>query len=518
MQGKKIFLVVVLLVVLTGTMPYLYAQHRAGEHHVFGGFLINYQDGNSYLAKMRQGMEGEWTFDLPYSAQTGPGGAGLFLFYLTLGHLARLTGLSLLAVYHIFRVAGTIFMLWALSWFFEKVFVQPSAQRAGFILASFGAGLGWLALAFGAFTMDFWVAEAYPWLTSYTNPHFVIGLALMLLLLAPDLVRSPVLAGILSLGLGIIQPFGVVLVAAVLGGGLILDWALGPRRGLKDWLGKSIAQKVVAVAFMGGVVLLYQYWVIINHPQLAGWNAQNQTPTPPLWDVAWALSPCLPLAVLGLKRFRLQRGKDQAHTRILYLWLGLALILSYVPWNLQRRFLTGVMVPTAGAAVLGLQDLKNRISLPLRKGIILVLGLSLPTIAVILASGAGAAAVQDSQIYLTQSEYQVLDWLNDQVREGDLVLTRPRMGLYVPVYTGARVLYGHPFETIQAEEMRSLVEDVYQGKFNDSELGALLHELDVDYVLVDPQYDKGNTPDFDQWGSLVYQRKDIRVFKIPGSG
>ena len=62
-----------------------------GDTHVFGGFLLNPLDGNSYLAKMQQGASGSWRFTLPFTPEPGEG-AYLFLFYLALGHLCRLTG------------------------------------------------------------------------------------------------------------------------------------------------------------------------------------------------------------------------------------------------------------------------------------------------------------------------------------------------------------------------------------------------------------------------------------------
>ncbi len=62
-------------------LPFLAGQILAGNGHVFGGFLLNPLDGNSYLAKMRLGLEGEWRFRLPYTAEPGEG-AYLFLFYI----------------------------------------------------------------------------------------------------------------------------------------------------------------------------------------------------------------------------------------------------------------------------------------------------------------------------------------------------------------------------------------------------------------------------------------------------
>src|SRR5574338_1585251 len=90
-------------VTLAILLPYLLAFILAGPQHVFTGFLVNTADGATYLAKMRQGYEGFWQFTLAFTAQPGEG-AHLFLFYLFLCHLARLSNLPLLIVYHLARL------------------------------------------------------------------------------------------------------------------------------------------------------------------------------------------------------------------------------------------------------------------------------------------------------------------------------------------------------------------------------------------------------------------------------
>jgi hypothetical protein len=99
--------------------------------------------------------------------------------------------------------------------------------------------MGWLALFTGAFTSDFWVAETYPFLSAYANPHFPLGLALVLWLLTPASsnrmpgqddpdengrftrragrrLADPFAIVLASLALAAISPFGVVVVLCIL--------------------------------------------------------------------------------------------------------------------------------------------------------------------------------------------------------------------------------------------------------------------------------------------------------------
>ena len=64
--------VVIILALVSLSGPFLYAWENSGEDTVFGGFLFNPIDGNSYLAKMYQGWRGDTQFTLPYTAEPGP--------------------------------------------------------------------------------------------------------------------------------------------------------------------------------------------------------------------------------------------------------------------------------------------------------------------------------------------------------------------------------------------------------------------------------------------------------------
>ncbi|HEX9680036.1 MAG TPA: hypothetical protein VGA32_01180, partial [Anaerolineales bacterium] len=52
-------------------IPYWIATGQAPGDAVFSGFLLNPTDGFSYLAKMRQGWDGEWLFRLSYTDAPG---------------------------------------------------------------------------------------------------------------------------------------------------------------------------------------------------------------------------------------------------------------------------------------------------------------------------------------------------------------------------------------------------------------------------------------------------------------
>ncbi|MGW8224283.1 MAG: hypothetical protein ACWGOY_01020, partial [Anaerolineales bacterium] len=297
--------------ILLVSIPYIWAYQNSDQFHSFGGFLLNPIDGNSYLAKMYQGREGNWRFHLPYSAEPGEGGY-LFLFYLALGHLARITSLENQTVFHLFRIAGALALVFSLWNFFAKIFDQPRIRWVAFGFSLFGSGLGWLASSFGVFSADLWVAEGYPFLSAYSNPHFPLGLAILLSILAlavsetdasqvefSRLNRFWFTAG--GFFLAIILPFGVVIAVVVLSGSLV--WGIWEMARIPDnehsffAVGKAQisntgeGRALVFVLLGGGPVLAYQFWVSNNDPVLLIWNTQNITVSPAIWDLLISYAP-----------------------------------------------------------------------------------------------------------------------------------------------------------------------------------------------------------------------------------
>lgn len=326
----------------------------AGSDFQFGGFLLNPIDGNTYLAKMLEGWRGDWRFTLPFSAEPGRG-AYIFTYYLFLGHAAKWLNVSILFIYHLARLFSALFLVWA-AWKFFGVTVSEKKWRSfSLLLALFGLGLGWVFLPSGVIISDTWVAEAYPFLSAYTNAHFPLTIGLVLSLLAfefeQDFRRWKILPIIAATALlGSLSPFSWGLMVAVLCGLLIWEAVLiaqgdfhsadSTRRVSFNFLEipqniRNLGLKLIVIGGVGFPVVLYSYISIHHDPILAAWNAQNITLTPPIWDLMLAFSPALILAVPGI--WHILRTKEEAG-RMLVVWFLTSLILIYLPFDLQRRF------------------------------------------------------------------------------------------------------------------------------------------------------------------------------------
>lgn len=505
--GDRRFLVVVLLAaVAASALPYLFAARAAGAELVFGGFLLNPLDGNSYLAKMYQGYRGGWLFTLPFTAETGRG-AFLFPFYLLLGHLARLLHLPLVWVFHLARLLSALALWLMLAVFLHRVFKGGLFWRFALLASIFGGGLGWVALLFGTFTPDFWVAEAYPFLSAYSNPHFSLSLALLLWLLLPlfadsERPTSNWLMVLAAFVLAFLSPFALVIAGMLYAAMALLDFIAGSRA--EQW--EKV--RLIGNVLLGGLPpLIYQLWVIHTDPLLSGWNAQNLTPSPPVWETLLALGVLLPLALPGVWLSIHQRSRPGLAVAC---WLGGALLLLYLPWGLQRRFFVGLFIPLVVLAGIALQAWSRNPHRLKFVFAVLLLGL-LPTNFVNIAAQILGARSGEPRYYYRTSEAQSYVWIAANLPQDAVILASPDGSLFIPAYTGRKVVYGHPFETIDAQPKQSAVLQFFQG---DLAINESPFFQSVDYVYLGPRERLlGSLEPFTSW-PVVYRNDQVVIFQV----
>jgi hypothetical protein len=491
MQGNKEWrwlAIVALALVLAGSLPYVIAWTTTAEGQHFTGLMFNPQDGNSYIAKMRQGLAGSWVFRLPYTSEPQEG-APVYLFYLFLGHVARWTGLPLIALYHAARTVGGAVMLVALYALAARASDDLGERRAMFLLAALGSGLGWLVVFFGYRSADLWVPEAFPVYALLANAHFALAMGLMAWIAVcglriaggrkqearskRDMWYGPGMV-LGAVALGAVQPFGLV---AAFGGLGVMLAARAVRERAVPWR----AGAWVAVAGVAALPYpIYMLRAIRVDPALSAWSAQNVTRSPPLWDWALSYGLVLALAVPGAIS-AVRRGRDADW--LLLGWAGVTLVGMYLPLPLQRRLSLGLGVPLGLLAGVGWwRWLRPRIR-PRRRafvhGLMLAFCALTPLFLIVghLATASGA--------YLSDGEWAALRWLRQEGDSGAVVLTSTRLGLYVPAWAGQPVVYGHPFETVDAEARKEQVEAFWAGEMEAGKRRVFLQENQVEYVLVD---------------------------------
>ncbi len=491
-----------LLVAIT-LLPYAwaFASDSPSDSWQFMGMLPNPQDGATYLSKIREGARGDWLFTLAYTPEPHVG-AAINEFYLLLGHLSRILGLSPLLMYHIARLATGFMMYISIYHLGSVIWPRLRPRRLFFALIAVGSGLGWLWLIFQSRTggavdpltlpTDFSVPESIPFFATFVNPHFPLAIALIALLAAtfvmvfrPGFNAEPTFANggltvvLLSAALCIIQPQGWVPIAVALCVYLVvLTWRTRhiPRLEL-NW--------VLLVILPAAPFFIYYLAVIRDNPAMQIWNLQNVTPSPPLFSYVVGFGLLLLVAIPGI--WRALRLFERDGDRFMLIWLVVNALVLYAPLTLQRRLAIGLIIPIVYFTVRALEDYWfDRISTKWRDAALValfvfvmpsnILSLALPLFGIVKPS----AGIENWQ--LLPIEYsQAIHWLADHGVPDQVVLAPPRPSLWIPAYSDERVVYGHPFETLHAQDKFKEVQAWYQGQG----CADLIQKYHVRYVFSD---------------------------------
>ena len=519
------FVLVCSIVVLAITsIPYTLGGVLATEDRVFGGFVYAVEDGYSYLAKMRQGAEGDWLFRIAYTPE--PHQRTLFFpFHLLLGKVAALipgTGLTarMVWVYHGARVVCGLILLLTTYRFMAALSPQVAVRRIAWLMVTSGGGLGWLLVALGqpgwlgSLPLDFILPEGFTFLVLYGFPHIALARALLLwgilLLLrawaahpysagqginrapritfrvsriTPHVSRLPglrwaLLTGIQWLLMGLVVPFYVAVAWAVMGTAWLALW-LRERR--LPWREGGLA---AVAALASAPIVAYSAWVFTVDPVYGAWAAQNRILSPhPLHYLAAFGVPLLLAAPAVRDAWRQER-----YGWLALAWVGVVPLLVYLPFNVQRRLVEGVQIPLSWLAAIGIwkwrtgwRGLRWRVAV----GTVL-LGLSLTNVMLVMGNCL-ALNGQPAPIYRDVRETAMLDWLSERVESDDVVLTAYGTGNYLPARLNARAFVGHGPESVQAEEKKALVTQFFCSATDDGWRRQLLAQYGVDYVLWGPE-------------------------------
>lgn len=472
-------------VALAMLVPVLVATHMAPAGTKFAGFLLNPIDGFSYLAKMRQGLGGGWSFHLPYASEPGSS-AFLFPYYLLLGHVARILGVPVLVVLHGARTVAAAVMFLAAYRFLEEFVADRAVRWFAFAMCLVGAGWGWLGIPFKFVASDLSIPETTPFLSAYANAHFPLATACVLLagvgVLGEQAGRRRWIVASTAIGavLALVLPFVLLPAVAVLLMGILVI-ARQERRASAP---SSVPRRLVSlVAFLAGAApwAIYGVWMLWTRPDLAAWNAQNQTPSPAPGAYLLGFAPLLLLAAIGVV-------VNREHRRVvgsLLAWVLIQAALLYAPLALQRRLSLGLFVPLAALAALGLAAVKrNAWRRPLT---ILALASAIPSNLIVVAAGLGGVARAEPLMVQSDDESCALAWLAENAEPGSLVLAGETVGNRIPAFADVRVVYGHPYETPHASEELAQVKRLFAASTDLASALPVLESRGVGFVYFGPE-------------------------------
>ena len=512
MAKKRISLLIVWLIVLN--LPYIFGYLNQPDDLVFGGFLLNPIDGNSYLAKIQQGYSGSWFFQLPYTSMENSD-VFLFVLYNLIGQISRIFNLSPSFAFHFFRFLFSIFLFYSIGEFLNLFhFHERLIKDSLFAILIFGSGLGWLYLFSGDLPADFWVSEAYPFLSALTNPHFPLAISFMLwsiIYLIKQVSTKLQLFMLFLIGFVLtnISPFAAIISGTLLIVNIFLNWNENRTKSLL---------KVIFFALGSAPIAIYQFVAIQSDPVLIGWNIQNITSAPNLINFLFSFSPFFIgiLFFIVLNKFRkfLFFSKQEF---ILLGWFVIAMIFVYLPFDLQRRFLIGFYIPATVLFALFLdQWIKNqKENLHKKLRIVLpILFISSILSNIIIISGAIFSIKSNSEkLYFPKYILTSAEWIRENCLPNSVILAGPETGLLLPSYTFSRTAYGHTFETVNSVATRERLLQFWSDN-NLPKEEKLLNEWNIDYIFYGREEKELGHPSILDRLNIIYDDSSVLIYEV----
>ena len=505
---------VAIAIMALASVPYAVGYATAPTGYHFLGFTGNMDDACVYLSWMRQAADGH--FFLRNLFTTEPqSGRGFNLLFLALGTLARLTHLSLVAVFHLARILSGIGLLLAVYGMSGLWLKDLRSRRIGFLIVGLSAGIGWVFKGENMFTsVDTWQPEAITFLSVLRSPLFsfptllmVGSLYFLLRYRQTGALRHAVYAGLILLILANVHTYDLITLG--------IAWAMYCvyRLAKKDF--RPIIGGLTAAAIAAPLAAYQLYFYEID--PVFRLRAAVPTLSPAIYWYAAGYGLLIPLALYGIWRATRER-KDVG---VLVCWAAAGFIAAYLPITFQRKLIMGTHIPLSLLAAIGVASLIERIS-PRWQTLAFIPVLSLLSVSSLVFLAQDVVIVLTNEPvttahvpYASNDEMAALEYVRTHTRPNDLILAPPPTASLIPGFTGRPVYCGHWGETVEFPRKLWEVFAFYSARTTDGDRLAFLREHGFSYLL--GYHGAEGLIDFDahpvSFLKPVFQRKEITVYR-----
>ena len=489
------------------TMPYLFGYLIAPADRVFMGIITRTPDIAQYLAWMKRFMNANLISN-PLTPE--PNEAIFFnLLWWSLAKISKFLSVDPMIIVQIFRILSIFAFAGVLYWFISLIFPNIRYRKAAFLVAYFGAGLGWIYVVLkytyrgGTFLgpKDVYVVEPNSFLCMLGVSHFTISATLIMLICGLFLIgcvrrqwRYPLLASLTAIILGWEHAYDLLLVYAILGVFVLVMMF----RGGFSW---HLILYLVVIGITSWWPALYSIYITRTFEIWKNVLSQFENAG------AWTPDPFHLLFLMGLPFIAAIFAYDgllpikERSPRALFvrIWFLVNLFVIYVPLNFQIHYLNGWQIPTAILAVEAFfnrilpwlrlhtpfERVKKAFSLPnFEKGVLtfVFLTLILTNIYLFLWHFYNLQRLPHD-IFLYRDERAALTWLAQHTNPDDVILSANEIGQYIPSQTGAKAFIAHWAMTKDLYQKQQIVNMFFDTATSDDFRIQTIKEFSVDYIL-----------------------------------
>jgi hypothetical protein len=466
------FAIAAIAILVVGSIPNWMGAAAQTDEIIFRGIYFDTTDYAANIAMMRAGEMGDWAYQMRFTNEPHPP-AFLRMFHILLGHAGHWLNLDVEVMFQLARWLLGITALYCIYRLCEKIFPEKGHARSAFLLASLGAGLGWLQLMLGAplepiSPIDFWLIDAYVYFSLSLFPAFAYTLTLMVaaLILYLDYLPSQKWSSIwavcaLAIACQITNPIAFSVIDLAFVGATIFHWLQNHK------VVKNHVYALAVIASSQVPLLIYSYNVLINDPVWFQYTAQNETLSPPPIFYFWGFAPFWPFAIVGM--IHAIRNRTPVSGALLG-WTLSAFALAYLPVAIQRRFLLGITIPLGILAILGIKILIERAAGKVPRvqkyaGLLLFAYVGMASISSVYLSLGSSLFLKSlpPKNFFSADLKDALTWLDQHTEPNEFVLSSAESGQLIGQYTHLKAYIGHEMETVNYISKNAEVTAFFEG-------------------------------------------------------
>ena len=505
----RFFLLAGLAILVLVNLPVVYGYlHPAPPGTRFVGTLDRFPGDMFYhLSFATQVARGKLLLEDKYNANQVRTQAFPNAIFLSIG-LAQRAGLSAEAAYHLLRNLTALLLLAGIWCLCGAAIRGRFWRRTAFLLASLGAGFGWLPYLAGlvqypnsasdisawydaavsqnpffAWFLDGWLLELSPYWLMETEFVAPAVMCLTLVFWAQVVRRDTwqkagrlTMVALLPAGIALTHPHDVVNLAATLS--LLLLWgaASRPRPPWVRW-------RVLWLALPALPFYAWFAWLLVKDPVLREY-ASLSDPNSPVGLLGGLGLP----AIVLLWRARSLLSRDWPR-RMAVVASVTRILLFALPFAITRQYynLHCLSIFVAVGAVAGLERLSERVERRrgARRVAWLMLALCPWTNVAIVAVQLTRLQNPDSSFYVSKDLVRVLAWARWMLPDQAVLLASPTVSRQVPYRVGCRVVLAQTEQTAHYYRVKTRF-DRFVERLRTSPDTSWLDEVGVTHLLVDP--------------------------------
>lgn len=529
-RHERLFVILLIAALaVVSFLPHLIAfiNTPVGFKYIWLNYPGSPHDINSYFTWIKQASDGNWLFNLKYTAE--PTARVVFHpLFLAMGFLVRI-GVPLTAVWIVVQIASIAALVASLRFLLMQYLQNPLRRFFAATVALVSGGLGFLTntfqwyRSFDTLPVDMSMPEAT--LARSIMTPFIFDFSIALVLSAFALLisyersrrrRDLILASLCAFALGIIHPYDIVIVAAVAAPFLLIR------------LKKDALRPLVVLGTASGIPFLYYLLVMTNRSYAAAGNAEMFSPAPLAYLLGFGL--LLPFAVAGaIVLIRNGTLRWDPAWQLAMLFLCAIPVLVYIPFTFQRKLIEGWVVPVSIFAAVGMGALWTRFRSfgpfrysPLR-AIVIIGSLAILSLTPLTLLRNDFWTFRDGGFpyYMSDEELAGMRWLSGNTDRSAVILSAPDYGSIVPRFSGNTVFIGHWAQTVDFDRKATLVNEFYTSTMDRQQHDLFLADNRIAYVIYGP-VERNNWPDArlgsDPSLTIAFSDSRITIYRVETSG